>query len=459
LLLKTHDDGRLSCDIWATPSPDGPYIVANKRLKRKNSEPGQPKAVSLFSGAGGLDEGLIDAGWEILAQMDLDEDAVASLTARSAATARSCTIIQSAIEATAPRNLKQLLGIRKGELDLLAGGPPCQPFTTTGLRQAINDRRAETLFPAYLHYVDEFEPRSILIENVDGLLSAALRHRPLALRHSAFGPLKRPEQKGSFLHWFLSQMATRGYAVAWGVIEAADYGVPQYRQRAILIGVKGERPCYLPEPTHGLRGLPPHRTLHSALRGLTQLGPVQPLSLRKKEVYKHIPPGGNWRNLPREMQKLTMGAAFLAEGGKSGWWRRLAWDAPEPTILGMPDHSSTALIHPDELRCLSVAECAAVQTFPRNYAFAGSPRSQYQQIGNAVPPLLAKHLGTHLARFLEGAELQQPRVPEWRKASANRRIGTHGWVIPSRTGPIFHLSVKVRPDHIWATCPTEPRVA
>ncbi len=145
-----------------------------------------------------------------------------------------------------------------------------------------------------------------------------------------------------------------------------------------------------------------------------------------------------------------MGAAFDAEGGKSGWWRRLAWDAPSPTILGMPDHSSTALVHPDHVRCLSVNECAAVQTFPASVDFAGTSRSQYQQIGNAVPPLLAEHMAEQLGRWLEGERTPRPPAPAWRKASANRRIGVHGWATPSPRGARFEIIVKIRPDHVWA---------
>jgi DNA (cytosine-5)-methyltransferase 1 len=145
-----------------------------------------------------------------------------------------------------------------------------------------------------------------------------------------------------------------------------------------------------------------------------------------------------------------MGQAYFAEGGKSGWWRRLSWDRPAPTILGMPDHSSTALVHPDELRCLSVNECAAIQTFPTGTCFAGSSRSRYQQIGNAVPPLLAEQVGRHVAAFLDGKRFDVPSAPEWKHASANRRIGTHGWAIPRDGSTFYHLHVRVRGDHIWS---------
>ena len=353
------------------------------------------------------------------------------------------------IEGVEPGNLRQELELEPGELTLLAGGPPCQPFTTSGLRRALTDRRASSSFPAYLEYVAEFLPKALLIENVDGMLSAALRHRPLTERGKGKPELTLEERKGSFLRWLVGELTDLGYAVSWGVTEAADYGAPQLRQRAVLLGVRGAQPCFLPEPEYGRAGLPPYRTVRDALAGLTDIGSVQPLSERKRQVYALIPPGGNWRSLPVEVQKATMGAAFSAGGGKSGWWRRLDLDSPAPTILGMPDHSSTALIHPDELRCLSVNECAALQTFPPEARFEGSSRSQYQQIGNAVPPELGRAVGERLRRFLDGEEFAAPAVPPWRQISANRRIGTHGWAVPSDQSPKVTLNRAVRPDHVW----------
>lgn len=406
--------------------------------------------LSLFSGAGGLDLGLKQSGWSILAQIEMDSDACETLRRANKEDNVPPLVLASKIESVDPKQLRQRLKMRKGDLSLIAGGPPCQPFTTSGLRQGILDGRASSLFPAYFAFIDEFQPRALVIENVDGLLSAALVHRPLKDRTPGSLPLREDEKKGSFLRWLLFELAMRNYSVSWGVVEAADYGVPQMRQRAILIGVRGSKPCFLPPPMFGRNGLPPYRTLADALKLVKELGPVQPLSKRKRAVYESIPAGGNWRNLPVEMQRTTMGNAFLAEGGKSGWWRRLAWTEPSPTILGMPDHSSTALVHPDEVRCLSVYECSACQSFPDSTSFAGTARSQYQQIGNAVPPLLGKAIGQQLNRFLAGEPLPDPEVPLWRSQSANRRIGTHGWIVPSRNGPQVSLLVKVRTDHVWS---------
>lgn len=428
---------------------DGSSVLAEVRPAGK-----RPRALSLFSGAGGLDLGLEMAGWDVLAQVEMDPDCVGTLRLQAECRQRPTQVVPARIEDVDAAALRRSLGLRRGELTLLAGGPPCQPFTTSGLRQALSDRRANTLFPAYLGLVDEFDPRALLIENVDGMLSAALRHRPLLERGRDWsGTAPFEERKGSFLRWFLDELVDRGYAVAWGVVEAADYGVPQHRQRAIVTAVKGTRPCWLPPPTHGGPDQPAFRTLQQALSQVTELGAVMPLSKRKVEVYRHIPAGGNWRHLPEHLQRETMGRAFDAAGGKSGWWRRLAWDAPAPTILGMPDHSSTALMHPEELRCLSVLECAAAQSFPPDVRFAGRPRSQYQQVGNAVPPLLGATLGKHLHAFLRGRQQSVPPVPVWRQASANRRPGTHGW---SQAEGGYHLHVAVRHDHVWADQPARP---
>lgn len=399
--------------------------------------------LSLCSGAGGLDIGLEMAGWSALAQVEIDRDCCRTLAAHAALHARGTRIVEAGIQEIDARELRLSLGLARGELDLVVGGPPCQPFTTHGLRQTLRDRRAREVFPSFLEYIREFEPKIVVMENVDGFLSAALRH--VALVDRAKRPLRREESKGSFLEWTLMQLDGLGYSVSWGIAEAADYGVAQYRQRAILIAVRGAELCYLPAPTVRRPG-----TLREALAGIADPGPVQPLSERKRAIYARIPAGGNWRSLPLAVQRETMGKAFEATGGKSGWWRRLAWDQPAPTILGMPDHSSTGLIHPDEVRCLGLRECAAIQSFPANMPFQGSARSQYQQVGNAVPPLLGKAIGDVLLAHLAGATAVVPEAPEWRSESANRRIGTHGWMLARGNQAVITMNAKVRPDHVWA---------
>lgn len=426
-------------------------VTASNSLSDLNDPPTSHEHlfVSLFSGAGGLDLGLELAGWRPLVQIEMDPACSATLETHNRRRMVRTPIYARRIEDVRPQTLREELELRRGELPLLAGGPPCQPFTTSGLRRALTDARASSSFPAYLEYVSEFQPAALLIENVDGLLSAALQHRPLRRRGPGFPPLELEERKGAFLRWLVAELVALGYAVSWGVAEAADYGVPQLRQRAVLIGARGHEPCFLPPPQFGRPGLPPYRPIREVIRDVGDIGPVQPLSERKRKVYELIPAGGNWRSLPVELQRETMGGAFEAEGGKSGWWRRLSWDSPSPTILGMPDHSSTALIHPDEIRCLSVVECALLQSFPTDVRFEGSPRSQYQQIGNAVPPGLARAIGLHIAAFLAGERSSPPPVPSWRQISANRRIGTHGWAVRHEGRMTVTLNGAVRPDHVW----------
>ncbi len=200
--------------------------------------------VSLFSGPGGLDLGLECAGWEPIAQVEMDPDAVLTLELAArrrdkSGEAPETLIFGQPIEEISARTLRRNLGLRKGELPLLAGGPPCQPFTTHGLRLSINDERAAGVWPSYFDFVDEFRPQVLLIENVDGMLSAALSHRPIALRSKGHPNLEPDERKGSFLLWVVQMLTARGYSVTWGLVEAADYGVAQFRQRAILIATRG----------------------------------------------------------------------------------------------------------------------------------------------------------------------------------------------------------------------------
>ena len=165
-----------------------------KRFGRTEAN-GQPRVVSLFSGAGGLDFGLEAAGWKVLAQVEMDEACVETLRLQAEGKDAPPEVIPNRIENVRPQELLKWLGLARGELGLLAGGPPCQPFTTSGLRQGINDTRASSLFPAYFEFVKTFEPRTLLIENVDGMLSAAICHRKLIARGKDSPPLRPRSRK------------------------------------------------------------------------------------------------------------------------------------------------------------------------------------------------------------------------------------------------------------------------
>jgi len=391
----------------------------------------RPTVVGLFSGAGGLDLGLHEAGFQSRALLDFDTDCAGTLRAnRKRLNVGEAQILHKSIVDVSAVSLARSIQLRRGRLDLLAGGPPCQAFTTTGCRRALTDDRGSVVHH-YLRLLRGLEPRYFLMENVTGFFSAALNHRPLARRGKNHPPLQDDEAKGSVFRWFVSELVDAGYSISWGVLDAVDFGVPQFRQRAVLIGTRSPDPVFLPTPTHSSTndGGCGWRTLRDALAGLDEDEPLlQPLSAFKRRVFQLVPAGGNWRSLPPQVRRETMGAAFHAEGGKSGWWRRLSWDRPTPTILTMPDHSSTGLIHPDETRCLSVRECARAQTFPDDWRFDGGSRSQYRQIGNAVPVLFARRLAEQILAHMRGVRAATPTPPVWRQESANQRLGTWGWV-------------------------------
>ena len=376
--------------------------------------------VSLFSGAGGLDLGLGHAGFATLVAVEKNRYARATLQAnREHFRSPDFTLFEDVDDLTG-EDLLTAAGVQRGGLDLLSGGPPCQPFSTAGHRRSIVDPRG-SLFGRYLQLVGELEPRFFVLENVRGVLSAALRHRPLALRGNGHWPLAPDEQLGSLLsQTILPTIRDRlGYQVTYGLVNAADYGVPQIRQRVIFIGSRdhelgeaGRTPAIaeLLPPTHAkipTLGLPAWRTLGDAMKGLVVAEPeVSKYSPTRAGVLGQVPSGKNWRyirdNFQDDYLRSVMGGAYASAGGRVGFWRRLSFENPSPTLPASPIQKATSLCHPTETRPLSVREYARVQQFPDDYAFAGSTSAKYVQIGNAVPVGLAEAVGAAVARLASG---------------------------------------------------------
>ena len=175
------------------------------------------------------------------------------------------------------------------------------------------------------------------------------------------------------------------------------------------------------------------RTLGEALNGLEDPDPVlMDFSPRKKRYLSMVQPGSNWRSLPTEIQQESMGRAWSAKGGRSGWWRRLSFDLPSPTLVTMPNHASTALCHPTEVRALTLREYARIQEFPDEWEFSGTPAEQYAQVGNAVPVRLGRVAGTVLALELDALREQawQPyarRPPAYRIVYVQSHVRTRQW--------------------------------
>jgi DNA (cytosine-5)-methyltransferase 1 len=203
------------------------------------------------------------------------------------------------------------------------------------------------------------------------------------------------------------------YFTVFDLLNAANYGVPQQRERVLFIGTRDGRRVTMPAPTHGPRdqtGLLPWRTLEQALAGLEEEDPVYALIPPKwREYMKLVPAGGNWRALPVEMQSEALGAAYRSWGGRSGFYRRLAWDKPTPALTTKPVSKATMLCHPDKLRPLSIREYMRIQQFPDDWQFEGGKEQQYVQLGNAVPIGMGSACGRAILRAATSRDGSMPK--------------------------------------------------
>ncbi|WP_433315894.1 DNA cytosine methyltransferase [Micromonospora chersina] len=356
--------------------------------------------ISVFSGGMGLDVGLEQAGFAIRLAADNMPAAVATAKANRP----DLPVFDSDVQRLSADVVYDMSGLKPGEIDLISGGPPCQSFSTAGKRLGLDDQEKGPLVFEFVRLVQELQPRAFLMENVKGLLSASLTWRQLPYNNN--GKII-DDLHGSLFRELCRRFEEIGYSLGVKEINAADYGVPQLRHRVFLMGYRDGRPATFPDPTHSKGGdlfLPPWRTIREALAGLeNDNSHCARFSERKLKYLRMIPEGSNWRSLPEEIQRESMGRAFFAKGGRSGYWRRLAFDLPSPTILTEPQNASTSLCHPTEDRPLTVRECARIQTFPDDWMFWGRGGDQYRLVGNAVPVHLAKQLGAHIFE-----ELAQP---------------------------------------------------
>ena len=348
-----------------------------------------------------------------------------------------------------PLDILRVAGIRPGQVDLVVGGPPCQSFSTAGRRRTTRDPRG-TLLWQYLRFVAMMRPKFFLMENVRGLLSAALRHRPIAERPDKGGPpLRKDEMPGSVVGLFantLQSLPKSPYHMDCFEVNAVNYGAPQIRERALFIGNRYNALVEFPGPTHGPstdssgQSLLPWRTLGDAISDVHEDNPVLlDFSPRKKQYLAMVPEGSNWRSLPQDIQKESMGRAWHAKGGRSGWWRRLSHDLPCPTLVTMPNHASTSLCHPSEVRALSLGEYARIQEFPEGWQFCGTAAQQYEQVGNAVPVRLGEVAGHLIADHLDKLKKRKwhaypAKQDAYRVVYVQAHVRTRRWY---RNGKIF----------------------
>lgn len=342
------------------------------------------ESISLFSGAMGLDLGLEKAGINIRLCQDFDSSCYETMRINR----RNC--MAGDIRKIESAEILESSGIPAGEVFLLCGGPPCQPFSTAGKRMGINDPRG-SLFMDYIRMVDEIRPRFFVFENVKGLTSISV---------------DKNGAPGGVLDIILSEFEQIGYKTVYGVLDAVNYGVPQFRERMIIIGSRDNEKIFLPIPTH----FQTHQcafnrwhTLGETIRDLElDPGPCTGFSEERLRFLKMVPEGGNWKDLPIELQPIAMGGAWKSGGGKVGFYRRLSYSQPSPTVVTSPVQKATMMCHPTQNRPLSVREYARIQQFPEDWKITGTIANQYKQIGNAVPVGLAEAVGQAIIATASG---------------------------------------------------------
>ena len=362
----------------------------------------RPTVIDLFSGAGGLSVGFEQAGFNLLAANDFDKCAAATYQLNHPRT----RFLFGPIERLTQQDLLEAAGLRRGDLDVLVGGPPCQAFSIYNHQRGLQDERSG-LFRHYLRIVSGLMPRFVVIENVTGIKSVS---------------------GGQAVNEIRTELRSLGYHVDSRTLKAEEYGVPQERRRIFFLGSRDGCEVQWPRPTNTaeydmmatLRGLGPLVTVSEAIGDLPPLdigaGSEEMaytsgakskyqrlLRAGAHQVFNHIAPqlapiniermsyipqGGSWRDLPYHLLPAGMKLARRSDHTKR--YGRLHPDRQASTILTKCDFHWGAYIHPEQDRTITVREAARFQSFPDSFRFLGSRVKQYKQVGNAVPPIVAQ---------------------------------------------------------------------
>ncbi|MFA6172985.1 MAG: DNA cytosine methyltransferase [Kiritimatiellales bacterium] len=358
------------------------------------------KIISLFSGAMGLDLGLEHAGFQTAVAVEINRAAVQTLRLNRP----TLSVFEKSVSLVSSAEILAESKMKLGEPCLVTGGPCCQSFSTAGKRKSVADARG-SLFFDFKRIVAETRPRFFVMENVKGILSAAVQHRPLNERGPGHPPLSCDEHLGTALSLILKELEELRYHIVFGLVNAADYGVPQKRWRVIFIGSRDGETIRIPDPTHdenGAHGLLPWVTLRKAIGSHREKEPgFIAFSRDRFDLLALLKAGQNWRDLPEHLHATALGAAYDSWGGRVGFCRRLDWNAPAPTLTTSPNGRATTLCHPRDVRPLTVREYAILQQFPKHWKFFGSTQQQYMQIGNAVPIGLGNAIGEMLRKTMD----------------------------------------------------------
>lgn len=364
----------------------------------------RPTVISLFTGAMGLDLGFELEGFDISVTLDNNKDVIETIRKNRP----HIPIIGQSIFHVKTSEILEKARLGVGEVIVVTGGPPCQPFSTAGRRLSVKEKKGQLVFE-FLRVVREAKPSFFVFENVTGLVSAALKHISFYERMKKKKEELSPEERlGSAFEVLLEEFDNTNYRINWNVVNAAGYGTPQKRRRLIVFGSREGSKIPLPPTTHAspesldvaTGRKKPWVTLREALKDLDDPDPeYTPYPVWGKYM-KYIPEGGYWRDLPEELKKEAMGGAYYSQGGRTGFYRRLSWDKPSPTLVTSPVFKGTVLGHPEEDRPLSVREYARIQGFPDDWEFVDHISTKYRLIGEAVPIALARALARQILKEL-----------------------------------------------------------
>jgi DNA (cytosine-5)-methyltransferase 1 len=341
-----------------------------------------PSFIEFCAGAGGLSSGLCQAGWTPLLLNDINKDCCKTLEKNHPGVPVQCCPMEDV-------NMDDYVD----KIELLASGVPCQSYSMAGNRGGLQDKRGNLML-TFIKIIRKVRPKMFLIENVKGLTN---------------------HDSGKTFQYILNKLGKIGilpnglkfqYKISHKILNAVNYGVSQKRERVFIVGTlyTCDSEKSLDITTKSDFKFPEPRDKIIPLREILMDVPKSPCakySEIKLELYKHIPQGGCWINLPEKLQKSYLGNSFNSGGGKRGILHRLSMDKPCLTLLCSPSQKQTERCHPLEDRPLSIREYARIQSFPDDYEFVGSMSSQYKQIGNAVPVNLAKHMGKALLAHLK----------------------------------------------------------
>ena len=352
-------------------------------------------ALSFFSGAMGLDIGMSNGGIHTLLACEINKYCRMTIAMNEPNIA-----LIGDINKYKPDEILKFAKIPKGrKVDVIFGGPPCQAFSTAGARRALSDERGN-VFLRYIDIVDKIKPTYVVIENVRGLFSAPY----------PYADIDEPI-KGGALCVILDKLKAAGYTISFELYNAANFGAPQIRERIVIIGKLGtEKAPYL-SPTHSedeAFGLKKWRTLREAFNSI-EINNHHYIEFPEKRLkyYRMLKEGQYWKDLPPEVQVEAMGSKLKLGGGKTGFFRRLKFNRPSPTLVTNPTMPATDLCHPIENRPLSVEEYACIQEFPSGWEICGPILEQYKQIGNAVPIKLGEAIAKTILADMNGELLPQ----------------------------------------------------